>query len=131
MIKFDMKRILHSSVGRILLSILLGLGFACLFYRACKEKDCINFHGPVIQDIKNKTFEFDSRCYKYEPVAVKCDASETKKIIDFESTKTDPMTETFMNYMKNKEQLEFGAYSTEVFKNPTATPTGVFTVGKK
>ena len=127
MIKFDMKRILYNPVGRIVLSILLGLGFSCLFYRACKEKDCINFNGPVIQDIKNKTFEFDSRCYKYEPVAVKCDTTNKKKVIDFASTKTDPMTETFVAYMKSREQLEFGAYSRDVFNNPTATPSGVFT----
>lgn len=124
MMEFDVKRILYNPVGRIVLSILLGLGFACLFYRACKEKDCINFHGPVIQDIKNKIFEFDSRCYKYDPVPVTCDKTDTKKIVDFASTKSDPMTESFVNYMNKQAQLQFGSYPADLFTSNMPTYSG-------
>lgn len=85
MLQFDIKRILYNPIGRILLSMLLGIGLASLFNRVCKEKDCIHFHGPVIKEIDQKTFEFDNKCYQYEAVPVKCD--ENKKIIEFASTK--------------------------------------------
>ena len=118
--QFEIRRILYHPIGRIVLSILLGLGFACLFYRACKEKDCINFHGPVIQEIQKKTFEFDSKCYQYEPVPVKCDAK--KKIVDFASSKPDPMMESFMTYMASQGKLDFDSYPEDIFR--TAMPTG-------
>jgi hypothetical protein len=128
MMQFEMKRILYHPIGRIVMSVLLGLGFACLFYRACKEKDCINFHGPVIQEIQNKTFEFDSKCYKYEPVPVKCDNTKTKKIVDFASSKQDPMTESFMDYMQYRAKLDFDSYPEDIFR--TAMPAGAsFTKG--
>lgn len=92
----NFKRILYTPIGRILMSILLGLGLASLFHRVCKEKNCIHFHGPVIKDIDHKTFQFDNKCYQYEAAPVKCD--DNKKIIDFESTKSFNVDENFINY---------------------------------
>jgi hypothetical protein len=64
-----------------MLSILLGLGLASLFHKACKDKECIKFSGPVIKQVDGKIFEHDGKCFQYDAKAVKCDA--TKKTLDF------------------------------------------------
>lgn len=94
MLQFDIKRILHNPIGRILLSILLGLGLASLFHKVCKDKNCIHFHGPVIKEIDKKTFEFDDKCYQYEAVPVTCD-DKNKKVIEFDNSKKFGVDETF------------------------------------
>ena len=77
MIQFH--RLLDSSLGKILISILLGLGLASLFRKVCTEKYCIQFNGPVISEIDGKIQQYGDECYKYEMFPTKCD--ETKKII--------------------------------------------------
>jgi hypothetical protein len=67
-------------LGKILLSIILGLGLASLFRKVCTDKNCINFHGPVIEDIEGKTYKHGTKCYKYTAQSEKCDS--TKKIVD-------------------------------------------------
>jgi len=76
----NIKRLLDTPLGKIFVSILLGLGLATLFRRACTDKSCIVFNGPIIGDIEDKTFKHGEKCYKYTVVADKCDT--TKRIID-------------------------------------------------
>ena len=71
----------QSSSGKYMLSLILGLGLASLFRTVCKEKNCIIFKAPPIQDMKDKTFRYDNKCYKYKPTLVKCESD--KKIISF------------------------------------------------
>ena len=47
----SVKDLLNSKVGKFVISVLLGIGLSCLFYKTCKTKDCIHFKGPVINDI--------------------------------------------------------------------------------
>ena len=89
MIQFKFERLLHSRTGKILISIVLGLGIASLFHKLCKDKDCIIFNGPVISEIDGKVFEHDNKCFQYETHATVCD--ETKKILNF-SPSRDPFT---------------------------------------
>lgn len=98
MLQFDMKRLLYTKSGRVVLSILLGLGLASLFHKVCKNKDCIQFQGPVIQDVDQQTFQFDDKCYQYEAVPVTCDGKK-KKIVSFSNGKTT-LNELFSNPMK-------------------------------
>jgi hypothetical protein len=58
-----------------------GFGLATLFRTVCKDKDCVIFHAPPLEEINGKTYKFDNKCYKYEPVPTKCDTK--KKIISF------------------------------------------------
>ena len=74
-------KFIHSKTGKIIMSILLGFGLATLFRTVCKEKDCVIFNAPPLEEINGKTFKFDNKCYKYEPVPTKCDSK--KKIISF------------------------------------------------
>ena len=53
----NLKRLIYSDVGRIVISIILGLGLATLFRRVCKERDCLVFHAPKVNKIKNQVFK--------------------------------------------------------------------------
>jgi len=79
--ELDFRRLLQSKAGRILISILLGLGLATLFRKICHDGKCIDFHGVVIGDLENKTYQHDDRCYQYKPVAATCN-EEAKKVVD-------------------------------------------------
>jgi len=83
---FNIKRLLYTPVGKILISIILGLGLASLFRKVCHDKDCISFRGPIIEDINGRIFQYGDECYKYKQKATSCDA--TKKIVEL-SSKSD------------------------------------------
>lgn len=68
----------------------MGLGLATLFRRACNERDCIRFNGPVLSEVDGRVFQYGDECYKYKRVpAAKCDTA--KKIVEI-SDGTDPET---------------------------------------
>lgn len=77
----NIERILHGEIGKIFMSILLGLGLATLFRKVCKNRDCIVFHAPDIKKIKNQVFKFDDKCYTFTEKITKC--KPNKKIINF------------------------------------------------
>lgn len=72
----DLKRLLHSDSGRIILSIILGLGLSTLFRKICTERDCLAFYSAPKDDILGKTFQHDDRCFQYQPKSVKCNQSD-------------------------------------------------------
>lgn len=76
----NLKRLITSPFGKIILSILLGIGLASLFRKVCTDKNCIVFNGPIISDIDGKTYKHGDKCYKYTTHPDKCDS--TKKIIN-------------------------------------------------
>jgi hypothetical protein len=67
------KKLLESEMGCIILSIILGLGLAALFKQACKGNDCIVVNGPKMSDVKKYYYKIDDDCFKYTPIATKCD----------------------------------------------------------
>ena len=66
--------IMNEPIGQIVISSILGLGLASLFRKACTMRDCITIKGPNIQSIRDKTFQFDQKCYTYHPIAARCSA---------------------------------------------------------
>lgn len=80
MIQLNINNLFKSETGKILISIILGIGFATLFQKVCKDKNCITFNGPVISEIDGKIYQFADMCYKYELKATTCD--NNKQIID-------------------------------------------------
>ncbi len=76
-----LSKFFHTTTGKYLMSIILGLGLASLFRKVCKDKNCLLIQAPPLDEIQNQVYKYDNKCYKYNPVAVKCDS--TKKIIDF------------------------------------------------
>jgi hypothetical protein len=77
----NLRRLIYSDVGRVAISIILGLGIATLFRKVCKDRDCLVFHAADYSKIKNQIFEFQGKCYTFEEKAEKCD--KNKKILKF------------------------------------------------
>ena len=80
-----LNRILHTKFGQTLLSIILGFGLASLFRKVCHDDKCLQFNGPILDEVEGKTFKSGNKCYQYEAVHSKCDS--TKKTIDIHSKK--------------------------------------------
>jgi len=80
---FRFSKFLHSESGKIIMSILLGFGLATLFRTICKDKNCILFHAPPLEEINDKIYQgSDNKCYKYVAQSTKCDPK--KRILSFE-----------------------------------------------
>ena len=89
----QIKVLLNSPMGKIFISILLGLGLATMFRTVCEEKNCIRFVGPVISEIDGKIYKHGEKCYKYESQSSgKCD--ETKQVL---KTQLKPKEGEFSN----------------------------------
>lgn len=74
-------KFVHTETGKTIMSLLLGFGLASLFRTVCKDKNCIVFNAPPLEEIKDKIYKYDKKCYKYTAVPAKCDAN--KKIVGF------------------------------------------------
>lgn len=78
----ELKSFLHSKNGRILMSVLLGIGISTLFRKACKDRNCLVFKAPQYEKIKDKIFKFDNKCYTYKENMKRCD--KNKQTVEFE-----------------------------------------------
>lgn len=79
------KNLLYTNNGKIIISIIFGLGLASIFRKICEKKECYEFIGPKQNEIRNKIFSYDQQnneCYKVVEKNTKCDSN--KKIVDFE-----------------------------------------------
>ena len=74
-------RLLHTTTGKYLLSVILGLGIASLFRSVCKGRNCVMYSAPPRDEIDEKVFKFDEKCYSYTPKHTKCD--KKKKIVAY------------------------------------------------
>lgn len=69
-------KFVHSKTGKVLMSVLLGIGLATLFRVACKGKRCRLVRSPPIEEIEEQTYSFDDKCYKFEKNAINCDKNK-------------------------------------------------------
>lgn len=83
----ELRRLINTPVGKIVLSIILGIGLATLFRKVCNDKKCIVFNGPVLSEIDVKTYKHGEKCYKYKATPAKCD--NTKKTVDIGDSKPE------------------------------------------
>jgi hypothetical protein len=75
MINNVVKNLLHTNIGKIILSVLLGLGLATLFRQVCNSKDCYKFIGPHHNALRDKIFASDSEkthCYSLVEENIPC-----------------------------------------------------------
>ena len=75
----NLRRLIVSPIGKIIMSIILGIGLASLFRKVCNERNCIKFNGPVITNVEGKIFKHGAKCYKYNAVPEKC--NDAKRIL--------------------------------------------------
>jgi hypothetical protein len=65
-------KILNSDLGGIIISVILGLGLAALFRKACDDNKCILIKGPDNDEITRNIYKINHDCFKYEPVFTEC-----------------------------------------------------------
>jgi hypothetical protein len=75
-------KFVHTQTGKYLMSILLGFGLASLFRTVCKDKNCLIFHAPPLDQFKDKIYKSNGKCVKYNPIASKCNIHA--KIVNFD-----------------------------------------------
>ena len=76
-----LSKFVHSESGKYIMSIILGIGLATLFRQVCKGPNCRVQQAPALEDIQDKTYRINGKCYKIEPNAVSCDSN--KQIVNF------------------------------------------------
>lgn len=67
-----MEEFIKTKTGRVLISIVWGLGLAALLFGVCTGPNCVIVQGPDPSDIRNKIFHHDNGCIRMEPVYVTC-----------------------------------------------------------
>lgn len=75
----NIKKALHTETGKKIISIILGLGLATLFRKACHDRTCLEFKAVTKKDIQNKIYKFNNKCYSFKEKSVSCNAN--KKIL--------------------------------------------------
>jgi hypothetical protein len=65
-------KVMNDGMGSVIISIVLGLGLAALFRKACKDGSCIIIKAPKQSDINKYYYKIDDDCFKYTPYVVDC-----------------------------------------------------------
>jgi hypothetical protein len=98
-------KFLYSHTGKVIISIIWGLGLAALFRRRCNGRDCriIQYKGPKQSDITDTFYHYESPpknakssfrtgkhiCYKYTPYLVECPETDSGLIQECTNKKID------------------------------------------
>jgi hypothetical protein len=69
------KKLLDDNFGSIVVSVILGLGLAALFRKACSGDGCIVVKAPKAADVNRYYYKIDADCFKYSPEVVPCPSS--------------------------------------------------------
>lgn len=73
------KKLFHTENGKIILSIILGVGIASLFRKACSDrKQCIVFKGPKIDEVRKNIYRHDNKCYTFKEKSTKCGSAHKR-----------------------------------------------------
>jgi hypothetical protein len=67
-----LEKFVKSPTGKYLMSILLGFGLATMFREVCKGRHCKIIKAPPLEEIENKIFKIDNKCYKIEKGVIEC-----------------------------------------------------------
>ena len=79
---FSFASILEDNTGRIIISIILGLGLSSLFKKVCHGRNCIVIKGPKPRELNDKIYKYENNCYKYKAKQTKCSKNNIKIITD-------------------------------------------------
>lgn len=67
-----MNKFFKNKYTRIILGVLWGLGLSCIFRQACNGRNCIIYKAPKPEQVKNKIFAHEEKCYKYKTQKAEC-----------------------------------------------------------
>uniref|UniRef100_A0A6C0ITF9 Uncharacterized protein n=1 Tax=viral metagenome TaxID=1070528 RepID=A0A6C0ITF9_9ZZZZ len=76
-----LSKFVHSSTGKYIMSMIMGLGLATLFRQACKGAKCRMLNAPPLDELDDETYKISGKCYNFEKNPVKCNKS--KRILPF------------------------------------------------
>lgn len=65
-------KIMEDKLGSIVISVVLGLGLAALFRKACKDGNCIIIKSPKLEETEKYYYKIKDDCFKYTPQVVPC-----------------------------------------------------------
>ena len=65
-------KFVHSQTGKIIMSLILGIGLATFFRAVCKGKNCRIISAPPMEEIEDQIYKFNNKCYTFEKNAVDC-----------------------------------------------------------
>ena len=69
-------KFVHSQTGKILMSLILGIGLATFFRAVCKGRQCRIISAPPMEEIVNQTYKFNDKCYKFEKQPINCEKNK-------------------------------------------------------
>lgn len=67
-----LSKIVDTSAGSVIVSVIIGLGLASFFRKVCKDGRCVVIKGPDVNEIREKVYKIETECYKYTPVMTEC-----------------------------------------------------------
>lgn len=70
----------NTKYGKIIISILLGLGLASIFRKSCESRNCLIFQAPSFEEVDSKVYKHNNRCYKYKEQSVVCNPNKHKQV---------------------------------------------------
>lgn len=66
------KKIMQDKFGSIVISVILGLGLAAMFRRACAGDSCVVIKPPDQKEVTDHVFKIEQSCFRYTPNVVPC-----------------------------------------------------------
>ena len=73
-----LEKFVHEGNGRIIMSIILGIGLATFFRAVCKGDKCVIKYAPPLEEVEDKIYKFDKKCFNIEKHAVLCDKTKNE-----------------------------------------------------
>jgi hypothetical protein len=73
------KQFIESKPGVFILSIILGLGLACIFKMSCDSHSCLVFKAPDYSE--KRIIKYNDKCYQPTEHMETCDAK--RQIIEY------------------------------------------------
>ena len=70
-----------TQLGKNMISVILGIGLASIFRKACGNGRCLVFKAPSVSSIKNNIYEHANNCYEFNERSVDC--NQKKKNVQF------------------------------------------------
>jgi hypothetical protein len=65
-------KLFNTYEGKVIISIILGLGLASVFRQVCHGSQCVVIKGPNTKEINESYYKIEDECYKYSPSVVDC-----------------------------------------------------------
>ena len=74
-----MLELFATKTGKIIISIIWGLGLAFMFHQSCKGNNCIIIQAPKKEEVEDKIFYYgENNCYKYNTKITSCKNADKK-----------------------------------------------------